>query len=217
MAKAASKQYHDAIRQQKKKHWNEFLADNDNIWKAAKYLKSSDDAVFGKVPQLIKADGTPTTNHTEQAEELQTTFFPPLPDNIEDEGPKPQRAPVEMLAITIEEVERQLFAAKSWKAPGEDGLPTVVWKEIWPVVKHRVLTIFRESLEEGTLPRQWRHAKIIPLKKPNKDDYRAASAWRPISLLVTLSKVLESVVAERISYAVETYRLLPTNHFRARK
>ncbi|KAL3246594.1 hypothetical protein ABHI18_012678, partial [Aspergillus niger] len=39
----------------------------------------------------------------------------------------------------------------------------------------------------------------------------------PISLLATLGKILESVVAERISHAVETYGLLPTSHFGARK
>ncbi|KJZ68933.1 hypothetical protein HIM_11676 [Hirsutella minnesotensis 3608] len=44
-----------------------------------------------------------------------------------------------------------------------------------------------------------------------------AKAWRPISLLSTLGKILEAVVAERISYAVETYGLLPANHFGARK
>ena len=71
------------------------------------------------------------------------------------------------------------------------------------------------SSDKGELPTQWRNAKIILLKKPNKGDYTVAKAWRPISLLSRLGKVLESVVAERISHAVETCGLLPTNHFGA--
>ncbi|KAK1837939.1 hypothetical protein CCHR01_19435, partial [Colletotrichum chrysophilum] len=216
-AHAAARQYHDAIRKQKKSHWEDFLADDANIWRAAKYLDASKGASFDKIPQLKRADGSQTEDAAEQAGELLSTFFPPLPSNIEDEGTRPQRSPVPFPDLTLGEVERQLFATKSWKAPGEDGLPVAVWKHTWPVVKERVLALFQTSLDEGVLPRQWRHAKIIPLKKPNKSDYGMAKAWRPISLLSTLGKVLESVLAERISHAVETFGLLPTSHFGARK
>lgn len=133
LARGAAKQYHDGIRRQKKTHRQEFLPDNRNIWKAAKYLNPASDAAFGKVPQLVRADGTKTVNSKEQAEEMLDTFFPPLPDVIDDEGERPQRGTaIEMPDITLEEIERQLFAAKSWKAPGGDGLPTIVWKQVWP-------------------------------------------------------------------------------------
>ncbi|KAI3532110.1 hypothetical protein CABS01_16761 [Colletotrichum abscissum] len=205
------------LREAKKSHWEDFLADDTNIWKAAKYLDASRGAFFDKIPQLKRADGSQTEDAAEQAEELLSTFFPPLPSTIEEEGERSQRSPVPFPNFTLGEVERQLFAAKSWKAPGEDGLPVAVWKHTWPVVKGRMLALFQASLDEGLLPRQWRHAKIIPLKKPNKSDYGIAKAWRPISLLSTLGKVLESVVAERISHAIETFGLLPTSHFGARK
>ena len=80
-----------------------------------------------------------------------------------------------------------------------------------------MLRLFQTSLDEGTLPSQWRNTKIIPLRKPDKPNYKLAKAYRPISLLATLGKVLESVIADRISYAVEEFGLLPTNHFGARK
>jgi hypothetical protein len=84
-------------------------------------------------------------------------------------------------------------------------------------VSESVHQLFQTSLDTGALPQQWKIAKIIPLKKPNKDDYTLAKAWRPISLLSTLGKLLEAVVADRLSFAVETYGLLPANHFGARK
>jgi hypothetical protein len=38
----------------------------------------------------------------------------------------------------------------------------------------------------------------------------------PISLLPTISKGREAVVAARLSYMAEEHKLLPVNHFRAR-
>ncbi|EED13985.1 hypothetical protein TSTA_102150 [Talaromyces stipitatus ATCC 10500] len=51
-------------------------------------------------------------------------------------------------------------------------------------------------------------------KAPGED---GLPVMRPISLLSTLGKILEVVIAERILYAIETFSLLPTNHFGARK
>jgi hypothetical protein len=54
----------------------------------------------------------------------------------------------------MEEVERRLWETKSWKAPGEDRLPAIVWKQVWPSVRHNILNIFQALLEEGTIPKQ---------------------------------------------------------------
>ena len=60
-------------------------------------------------------------------------------------------------------------------------------------------------------------AKIILLKKPGKPEYAYLNAFRPISLFSTLSKAIEAVMAERISYLVEKHGLLPLNDYGALK
>lgn len=59
--------------------------------------------------------------------------------------------------------------------------------------------------------------KIIPLKKPGKPDYADPNAFRPISFFSILSKAIEAVIAEKISYLVEKHGLLPLNHYGALK
>ena len=79
--------------------------------------------------------------------------------------------PIKDPELTLEEVKRKVFSAKPWKAPGRDGLPVIVWRQLWPVVKEEILDLFNSLLDNGFLPYQWREAKIIPLKKPDKPDY----------------------------------------------
>ncbi|KAF5227806.1 hypothetical protein FANTH_14671, partial [Fusarium anthophilum] len=65
-AKETGKEYHDAMKRQKKTHWDDFLADGTNIWQAAKYLKPGHDANGDKVPPLKRTDGTTTQDKVEQ-------------------------------------------------------------------------------------------------------------------------------------------------------
>jgi hypothetical protein len=57
----------------------------------------------------------------------------------------------------------------------------------------------------------------MALRKLGKLDYTIPKAYRLISLLPTLSKGLEAIMALRYTYLAKRYCLLPINHFRGRK
>ena len=57
----------------------------------------------------------------------------------------------------------------------------------------------------------------MPLEIGNKNDYTAPKNCRPKSLLATLQEVLEAVIATRIAFLTEIHKLLPSNHFGAKK
>jgi hypothetical protein len=97
--------------------------------------------------------------------------------------------------------------------PGEDGLPSLVWKKTWKHISKIVLKIFTSSINLGYYPKRWKTAMIVVLRKPGKPDYSVPGAYRPISLLNTLGKLLEAMMARRLMYYAETYGLLPDTQF----
>jgi len=213
---SAGKAFYAAARRQKRTHWNDFLADTTNIWKAAKYLHPGAGSAFTKIPALQTPDGT-TTDDEEIAVQLIQDFFPPLPQRAQcdHDGQQSQQLPMEV--ITEQEIHNAILRISQDKAPGIDNKPTRVWTELWPTLRSDLTHLFRISIEQGRLASTWKTAKIVPLRKIGRPDYTISKAYRPISLLSNLGKILEGVVAERISYLVERYQLLPKHHFGARK
>lgn len=57
-ARNAAKEYHDAIRKQKKAHWDKFPADDANIWQAARYMNPGD-----RISYAVEEFGLLPTNH----------------------------------------------------------------------------------------------------------------------------------------------------------
>lgn len=214
----AKQNFFKAVRVQKKRHWMDFLEDVQNIWQAAKFLDPHKTSAFAKISYLEReSDGSKAETDQDIASTLIETFFPPVSSTMPITSVEYDQLP--WSPITEEEIEAALCKTSQLKAPGIDELPTKVWKKLWPVVKGSILTLFQTSLATGKVPDQWKIAKIIPLKKEQngRRNYSKPNSWRPISLLSTLGKIMESVMAERISYLAETHGLLPSNHFGGRK
>jgi len=217
-AHEARRTYHDEIDRQKKLHWKEFLDDPQNVWKAAKYAKSA--GPTASIPDLVSGDHTYDTD-CDKADILMATFFPRPPEPERGlEAQREQRTQNQKWAVwpqlTKHEVQRAIFRSHPDKSPGTDEITFRAWRELWPVVQGHIMWLYSHSLWMSRVPLPWKTAKIVAIRKPGKADYTIPKAYRPISLLQTISKGLESVVAARLSYLAQEGQLLPQNHFGGR-
>ena len=75
---------------------------------------------------------------------------------------------------------------------GFDGISNILLKNIISVIKLPLCVIFNKSLKEGIIPDLMKIAKVLPLHKGGERDL--PDNYRPISLLLVISKVLEKFV-----------------------
>ena len=82
------------------------------------------------------------------------------------------------------------------KSSGHDNISNILLKEIVDSIAHILCTIFNKSLEQGEFPTIMKLADVVPLYK-SKEHYLETN-YRPISLLTTISKILEKIVYCRV-------------------
>jgi hypothetical protein len=144
---------------------------------------------------------------------FQHHFFLPAIMNIDTsqlDNPPPL-PPRPYIPISQEEVATALKNTANSSAPGILGINYKILKWAFNTNPAHFTTLFNVCLWLGHHP--WHSAKVVVIPKPNKLDYTLPKAYRPISLLECIAKLLEKIVACHLLSDVNSFSLIPTNQF----
>lgn len=103
------------------------------------------------------------------------------------------------------------------KVPGPDGIINRALHIIAAQLAPHLTRIYNWNLRLGYCLAHFRQSTTIVLRKPGKDDYTTPKAYRPIALLNTIGKFMDSIIAKRVSYVTKAHQLLPSTHIGGRK
>ena len=103
-------------------------------------------------------------------------------------------------------VRKRLQCLHADKSPGADGLSPRLLKAISDEIAVPVTMLFRQSLDEGCVPLQWRTANVTQIFK--KGARSQPENYRPVSLTSQLSKVMESIIRDAITEHLDKYNLI---------
>jgi hypothetical protein len=215
-----------SIKQDSLLRWREFLkqtsTDPQLLWKMAKWARKPRQD-HSTLPALQETENKPlVTAAIDKASLLHKQFFPrPEPADISDLESRLQQPPCRQIPIESEVTENEICQILRYlprkKAPGPDEIPNEALIAITESISNKLAIIYSRCLEFGHFPQIFRHTITVVLKKEGKDNYRSPASYRPIALENTLGKVLEIILAKRLSNAIEEHKILPQHQMGGRK
>ena len=182
--------YFKEIRRAKNSHWGTFLssANHQTVWKAKQIAAGRQSPRFPSLPEA--------TSPEEVRDALIDHCFPAeVPPSCNTLFPVFNNVP----AVTSEEVTRILSRSSPLSAPGPDTIPYAVWKTIHREIPDLLPALLGPLVERGYHPWSLRSADGVVLDKPGKASYDTPASYRVIVLLETLSKILERLLANRLT------------------
>ena len=148
------------------------------------------------VEALTDREGKQANTSQEKEEMLRRESFPP---NDDDQYYEPLPAGSAHTRVTERAVGRALLSQSIKKAPGPDQLSFGAIRLLWKWDKERIVRLTKVAIRMGRHPSVWKRASGMVIRKPGKDDYTQLKAYRSISLLSCMGKVVQQVVSELLS------------------
>ena len=108
--------------------------------------------------------------------------------------------------VTLEELDSNLARGKNRSVPGQDRISYHLIKKLPKESKTDLCRIFPDAIRLGYFPKLWKTALVKMIPKPNKDT-KYAKSYRPISLLPCIGKLLERILASRLSRFMEENKM----------
>jgi len=178
-----------AIRKATQDYWNIVVRNTNqsSLWQTVRKALPKSPASLASINKA--------TSFEDQAQVLWQAFFP-------DNCPPPQHQPLDSVEafyiVTQEEVLKVLEAITPNSASGDDTLPRSVWIQLHKIHPNIHTNLTDWSLRSHTLPTIVKRVLTRVIPKPGKPDYLVAKAYRMISLLPMLSKIIEHVALARM-------------------
>jgi len=208
-----------ALRQAHRGRVEEASQSLETLWKLAKWARNRGNLSSSIIPPIKDTQtGREAAEATEKAALFQKTFFPDPPSaDLADIAAARYPEPIPLPAITVKEVVDAITASKAYKAPGPDEIPNKAMQVGISVLAEHLTLIYNSSIALSYCPSHFRCSTTVVLRKPGKDNYTVPKAYRPIALLNTIGKIMDAVVARRLSYVVEAFDVLPKTHTGGRR
>uniref|UniRef100_A0A8H7K1V6 Reverse transcriptase domain-containing protein n=1 Tax=Bionectria ochroleuca TaxID=29856 RepID=A0A8H7K1V6_BIOOC len=191
----------------------------ESLWKLAKWARNREALALTTTPAIKDpSTGHEVTEPSAKAMLFRVVSFPIPPEaDLSDIEHAAYGDRINTPPITEQEVEEAIRETAPFKAPGPDGIINKVLKVAAPRIRTHLTRIFNQRIRLGYCPQHFRESTTVVLRKPGKDNYTIPKAYRPIALLNTTGKIMDSIIAKRLNFLAEAFKLLPEAHMGGRK
>ena len=171
------------------------------------------------IPPLVDSSGETVYSSRDKVELLAKHFSQKMT------VPQPSRPPPSLpvvagvkltsLSTTVSEVRAALAALEETKAVGPDEVSPRLLRRCSSVLARPLSRLFEAILRQNRWPRIWKTSHVVPVHK--KGSKSEAANYRPVSLLSVVGKVMESIIARRLTTHLESQHLISDRQFGFRK